>query len=245
MKFKLLFSLLTGTALTAAMLFNACKRNPQPVPNLSAILKDLKPETYFLNFGASDGKVFDKAQYGSLSEWTTIPTKSVDFNIPGYDRIPLYKLVWPTCPAYGVDEILAQKIVGLAKTAKLQGAEELSVVNIDGKALIASKSGLQTLRSYTPDGLDSIGMKGIALGDVTICPDPIIIKVFGARRPVYGIPSPSVREILAKLQIRPGCKDPRALKVVLENFQAFDKVAFSKYQVRELDAKTAVLEQLQ
>jgi hypothetical protein len=241
MKSKFFLTFLVLISLGLASLFVSCG-DPDPQPSLSAILKDLKPETYLLDFGASDGKIFDKPQYGSLTEWTNIPAKSVGFNIPGYDRIPLYKLVWPTCPAYGLDELLAKRIVTLASKTKLKGAEELSVINIDGRALIASQSSLKTLSGYVPDGLDSIGMQGVVLSDVAICPDPVITKIFGARRPVYGIPQPSYAEIMKTIQIRPGCKDPRSLRLILENFQRFDKAAFSNYRIREIGAQTAVLE---
>ncbi len=224
--------------------WQACKDTPAPEPNLSSILKDLKPESYYLNFGNANGAFLDKAQYGSLSEWTNIPAQSVGFKVPGYDRIPIFRLVWPTCPAYGLDEVLAKRIVELAKKSKLQGAEEFSVLNIDGKALITSETSLKALRGYAPDGLDSIAMNGVSLSDVAICPDPPMQKLLRGRRFVYGIPNPSFKDLLGKIQIRPGCKDPRALKQILQNLQVFDKAAFASYQVREIDAQTGILEQI-
>jgi len=240
MKSKIFFGIIAILcSIGSVAVFNACS-DPKPEPNLSAILKDLKEDTYYLKFdNNTDKKLIDKDEYGKLSPWTSVPAASVGFKVPGYERIPIYKLIWPTCPTMLPNIDIAKKFIDLAKMAKLNQAEQLQAIQLDNGALIANEATLKMLSSYEADKIDTEVMKGVTLADIAICPDPPMGN-FG-RRPVYALPLPDWKDLLDRIKIRVGCRDPRALELVRSNLLTLDKVAFASYNIEKINENTAIL----
>ncbi len=252
MKSKVFAFLAAGCLATGTLLLTGC---PAPKPDtLTAVLKDLPPASYSLNFqDLKKDDVLTQSTYGTLS---TEVLADIDEICPslkdlGYKKFPRI-IVWPpiirtfipppvfikTCPTM-IPYKNKDAILEAIKKSNWAFAQDIVAVKSGDYAILGSKDVFQSFASIKADSMDMLGMKGVNIDKVFLMPN--LGESTGIfKRSWYGEASlddagltfSRFPQIFPPKQI--GCFDPEYLKLVLANLSKINPAVFNTLKVKEV-----------